>query len=165
MRREICWGLTFVLIILITLSGCDKSKQSLQSLSDRGSVMDLWRTYTHCYRSADLDEMRDDAQQLIQAANTFGSAEASSPPEHDIPAPSEPPTRFSVDPGAMAASCTLHTGQAAQKMGHLNVARDMFQLVVLRFPQSRYQYYAAQARLGLEHLNAASRATFTGLIA
>ncbi len=165
MRREIGWGLTFVLIILITFSGCDKSKQSLQSLSDRGSVMDLWRTYTHCYRSADLDEMRDDAQQLIQAANTFGSAEASSPSEHDIQAPTEPPTRFSVDPGAMAASCTLHTGQAAQKMGHLNVARDMFQLVVLRFPQSRYQYYAAQARLGLEHLNAASSATFTGLIA
>ena len=163
-ERYACW-LTLVLIILLPLSGCDKSRQSLQSQSDSGSVMDLWHTYNHCYRSADLDEMRDDAQQLIQAANTFGSAEASSPPEHDIPAPSEPPTRFSVDPGAMAASCTLHTGQAAQKMGHLNVARDMFQLVVLRFPQSRYQYYAAQARLGLEHLNAASRATFTGLIA
>ena len=151
MRREVCWEFTFVLIILITLSGCDTSKQSLQSLSDNGSVMDLWRTYTHCYRSADLDEMRDDAQQLIQAANTFDSAEASSPPEHGEPAPSGPPTRFSVDPGAMAASCTLHTGQAAQRMGHPNVAREMFQLVVVRFSQLRYQYYAAQARLGLEH--------------
>ena len=165
MRRKNPWWFILILTLLMPLSGCDTSRQSLQSLSDSGSVMDLWRTYTHCYRSADLDEMRDDAQQLIQAANTFGSAEASSLPEHDIPAPSEPPTRFSVDPGAMAASCTLHTGQAAQKMGHLNVARDMFQLVVLRFPQSRYQYYAAQARLGLEHLNPASRATFTGLIA
>src|SRR5580765_8555149 len=125
MRREICWGLTFVLIILITFSGCDKSKQSLQSLSDRGSVMDLWRTYTHCHRSADLDEMRDDAQQLIQAANMYDSAEDSSLPERDEPAPSGPTTRFSVDPGAMAASCTLHTGQAAQRMGHPNVARDV----------------------------------------
>lgn len=152
MRREIRWWLTFVLIILMPLSGCDTSRQALQPLSDGGSVMDLWRTYTHCYRSADLDEMRDDSQQLIQAANPFDSAEDSSPPERDELAPSGPTTRFSVDPGAMAASCTLHTGQAAQIMGHLNVAREMFQLVVLRFPQSRYQYYAAQARLGLEHL-------------
>ena len=165
MHREIRWWLTFVLIFLMPLSGCDTSRQSLRSLSDSGSVMDLWRTYTHCYRSADLNEMRDDAQQLLQATNTFGSAEASSPPERDEPAPSGPTTRFSVDPGAMAASCTLHTGQAAQKKGYLNVAREMFQLVVLRFPQSRYQYYAAQARLGLEHLTAASHATFTGLIA
>ena len=80
MRREIRWWLTFVLIILMPLSGCDTSRQSLQSLSDNGSVMDLWRTYTHCYRSGDLDEMRDDAQQLIHAANTFDSAEDSSPP-------------------------------------------------------------------------------------
>lgn len=165
MCREIRWWLTFVLIILMPLSGCDTSRQSLPSLSDRGSVMDLWHTYTHCYRSADLDEMRDDAQQLIQAVNTFDSAGDSSPPERDEPASSEPTPRFSVDPGAMAASCTLHTGQAAQKMGHLNVAREMFQLVVLRFPQSRYQYYAAQARRGLEHLHAASHTTFPGLIA
>jgi hypothetical protein len=149
----------------MSLSGCDTSRQSLQSLSDSGSVMDLWHTYAHCYRSADLDEMRDDAQQLSQAAKTFDSAEDSSLPERDGPAPSEPTTRFSVDPGAMAASCILHTGQAAQKMGHLNVAREMFQLIVLRFPQSRYRYYAAQAQLSLEHLNAESQATFTGLIA
>ena len=44
MCREIRWWLTFVLIILMTLSGCDKSRQSLQSLSDSGSVMDLWQT-------------------------------------------------------------------------------------------------------------------------
>jgi len=152
MYRETHWWLTFVLIILMTLSGCDKNRQPLQSQSDSSSVMDLWRTYTHCNRSADLDEMRNDAQQLIQAANRFDSAEDSSPLQHDEPAPSEPTTRFSVDPGTMAAACTLHTGQAAQKMGHLNIAREMFQLVVLRFHQSRYQYYTAQARLGLEHL-------------
>lgn len=151
MHREIRWWLTFMLIILMPLSGCDTSRQSLQSLSDSNSVMDLWHTYAHCHRSADLDEMRDDAQQLIQAANIFDSAEDSSLPERDEPAPSGPTTRFSVDPGAMAASCTLHTGQAAQRMGHPNVAREMFQLVVVRFSQLRYQYYAAQARLGLEH--------------
>jgi hypothetical protein len=119
--------------------------------------MELWNTYTHCYRSTDLDAMRDDAQRLSQAADTFSSAEGSSPSERDKPAPSEQSTRLSVDPVAMAASCTLHTGQAAQERGHLNVAREMFQLVVLHFPQSRYQYYTDRALLGLEYLNSMSR--------
>ena len=43
-------------------------------------------------------------------------------------------------------------------MGHLNVAREMFHLVIISFSQLRYQYYAAQARLGLEQLGAASPA-------
>jgi hypothetical protein len=147
----------FVLIILVHLSGCDTSRQSPQSLSDSGSVMELWNTYTHCYRSGDLDAMRDDAQRLGQAANTFNFAEYSSPPEHDELAPSGPSTRLSVDPAAMAVSCTLHTAQTAQERGHLNVAREMFQLIVLHFPQARYQYYTDQALLGLEYLNGASR--------
>jgi hypothetical protein len=58
----------------------------------------------------------------------------------------------------MAADCALHTGQAAQEMRRLNVAQEMFHMVIINFPQSRYQYYAAQARMGLEQLDAASRA-------
>ena len=119
--------------------------------------MNLWSTYTHCYRSADLEAMRDDVQQLSRAVITIDSSEDSSPTESNAPALSEPTTRLSVDPTAMAASCTLHAGQAAEKIGNLNVAREMFQLVVLRFPQSRYQYYTDQALLGLEHVDAASR--------
>ena len=153
MRRELGWGLTFVLIILVPLSGCNTSRQSLPT----SSVMHLWSTYTHCYRSADLEAMRDDVQQLSQAVNTIDSTEDSSPTESHASVPSEPTTRLSVDPTAMAASCTLHAGQTAEKIGNLSVAREMFQLVVLRFPQSGYQYYTDQALLGLEQLDAASR--------
>jgi hypothetical protein len=38
----------------------------------------------------------------------------------------------------------------------------MFHMIVINFPQPRYQYYTAQARLGLEHLDAASHAAFSG---
>jgi hypothetical protein len=48
-------------------------------------------------------------------------------------------------------------------MGRLNVAREMFHKIVVNFPQPRYQYYVAQARLGLEQLDAASRAAMSGL--
>jgi len=154
--REICGGLTFVLILLVPLSGCAMSKEGSRSQSDSSPLMDLWSTYSHCYGSADIDAIREDAQHLSQAANTFDSAAESSSPERDEPVPSRPTNRLSVDPAAMAVSCTLRAGQAAQAMGRLNVARDMFQMVVLCFPPSRYQYYRDHALQGLEQLDAAS---------
>jgi hypothetical protein len=153
LQRKIGWWLTFVLILLVPLSGCDTSRQGSQPLSDSSGLMDLWSTYTHCYGSADIDAIREDEQQLNQAANTFYSAEESNSPEIDKPVPSRPTSRLSVDPAAMAVSCTLHAGQAAQAMGRLNVARDMFQMIVLCFPRSRYQYYRDHALQGLEQLD------------
>jgi hypothetical protein len=164
MRREKRLWLTLVLALLMPLNGCDTSSQSSRSsLSDNGGFMDLWSTYTHCFRSEDLDAMRTDAQRLSLAVNTTDSAEAPIPTESNEPVPLGPIFRLSADPAAMAASCALRAGQAAQGMGHLNVAREMFHMIVRNFPQPHYQYYVAQARLGLEHLDAASRAALSGL--
>jgi hypothetical protein len=164
MRREKRWWLTLVLALLMPLSGCDTSRQlSRSSLSDNGRFMDLWSTYTHCYRSEDLDAMRTDVQRLNRAVHTIDSAEDPILPESNEPLPLGPTVRLSADPAAMTAACALRAGQVAQGMGHLNVAREMFHMIVKNFPQPRYQYYVAQARLGLEHVAAASRASLSGL--
>ena len=164
MRREKRWWLMAVLALLMPLSGCDSSRQSSRSsLYDNGRFMDLWSTYTHCYRSEDLDAMRTDAQRLSQALDTIDSAEGPIPPESNELVPLGPTVRLSADPAAMAAACALHAGQAAQGMGRPHVAREMFHMVITNFPQPRYRYYVAQARLGLEHLDAASPAALGGL--
>jgi hypothetical protein len=161
MRREKGWWFTLVLILLMPLVGCDTSNQSSRSRlfdNDNDRFMDLWSTYTHCFRSEDLDAMRADAQRLSLVENTTDSAEDPIHPESNEPVPPAPTIRLSADPAAMAAACALHTGQAAQEMRRLNVAQEMFHMVIINFPQSRYQYYVAQARLGLEQLDAAGRA-------
>jgi hypothetical protein len=161
MRREKRWWFTLVLILLMPLVGCDTSSQSSRSRlfdNDNDRFMDLWSTYTHCFRSEDLDAMRADAQRLSIVENTTDSAEDPIHPESNEPVPPAPTIRLSADPAAMAAACALHTGQAAQEMRRLNVAQEMFHMVIINFPQSRYQYYVAQARLGLEQLDAAGRA-------
>jgi hypothetical protein len=161
MRREKRWWFTLVLILLMPLVGCDTSSQSSRSRlfdNDNDRFMDLWSTYTHCFRSEDLDAMRADAQRLSLVENTTDSAEDPIHPESNEPVPPAPTIRLSADPAAMAAACALHTGQAAQEMRRLNVAQEMFHMVIINFPQSRYQYYVAQARLGLEQLDAAGRA-------
>jgi hypothetical protein len=107
--------------------------------------------------------MRVDAQRLTRAINTIDSAAGPIPLESDEMAHLGPTVRLSADPAAMAAACALRAGKAAQEMRRLNVAREMFHMVIIHFPQPRYQYYAAQARLGLEHLDATRRATLNGL--
>jgi hypothetical protein len=163
MRQENRRQLVLVLILLIALSGCDTSRQSPQSsLSDSGLFMDLWGTYTHCFRSEDLDAMREDAQRLIRVVHTIGLTEDLIPHESSEPIPG-PTIRLSVDPAAMAADCALRAGQAAREMGRLYVAREMFHTIIIHFPQPRYQYYATQARLGLEHLDAMGHAALSNL--
>jgi hypothetical protein len=108
--------------------------------------------------------MRTDAQRLSQAVHTIDSAEDPILPESNEPLPLGPIVRLSADPAAMTAACALRAGQVAKRMGHLNVAREMFHMIVKNFPQPRYQYYVAQARLGLEQLDPASRAALSDLI-
>ena len=157
MRQEHRWQLVLVLNLLIALGGCDTSRHSTRSsLSDNGRFMDLWRTYTHCLRSEDLEEMRTDTHRLIRAIHRNDTFEG--------PIPLAPTVRLSADPAAMAAACALHTGQTAQVMGRLYVAREMFHMVVRSFPQPRYQYFVTQARLGLEQLDAVNRAALSSRI-
>jgi hypothetical protein len=122
----------------------------------------MWGIYTHCSQSEDLDAMRVDAQRLSLAVDVLDPAADPIPPESEEPVPMGPTGRLAVDPAEMAAACALRAGQVAQGMGRLYLAREMFQMIVTNFPQPRYRYYAAQAREGLERLDAMSRSTFTG---
>ena len=159
MRQENLLQLVLGLTLLITLNGCDTGRQPTpSSLSDNGPFMALWSTYTSCLRSEDLDAKRADAQRLIRAVHTIGSAEDPISLESHEPFHAGPSIRLSIDPGEMAAACALHAGQVAGEMGRLYMAREMFRMVIIHFPQPRYQYYAAQARRGLEHLETISRA-------
>jgi hypothetical protein len=149
MRQRNRWSLILVLILPMAISGCDTSRPSSNpSLTDNGRFMDMWGIYTHCSQSEDLDAMRVDAQRLSLAADPI-------PRESEELAPMEPSVRLSADPAAMAAACALRAGQVVQGMGRLSFARQMFQMIVTNFPQPRYRYYVAQAREGLESLDAA----------
>src|SRR5437879_2508136 len=114
MHRETGWWFTIVLTFLILLSGCGTSSQSSRSsLFDNGRFMDLWSTYTHCHRSQNLDAMRADAERLSRTVHTIDSAEGPILPEQHEPVHLGPTFRLSADPTAIAAACSITTGQAA----------------------------------------------------
>ena len=156
MRQRNRWWLTLVLILPMSISGCGTSRQSITpALTDNGRFMDLWVIYSRCSHSEDPDAMRVDAQRLSLAVEVMDPAADPIPPESEEPAPMEPSARLSADPAAMAAACGLRAGQVAQGMGRASFAREMFQIIITDFPHPRYRYYVAQAREGLERLDAA----------
>ncbi len=161
MRQRDRWWLTLVLILPMAIGGCDTIRPpSKPSVTDNGRFMEMWGVYTHCSQSEDLDAMRVDAQRLSLAADAMGSVAESNPNENEELVPLGPSTRLSVDPAEMAASCALRAGHVAHDMGRLYFAREMYQMIVTNFPQRRYGYYTAQAREGLQRLDAARSGWF-----
>ena len=137
--------------VLVVLGACQTTQQAgKSSATENTAFMRLWTTYSECRSTADLDAMRAAARQLRQAATTPKSNNGFVLP---LPKPiarlvSTPPTRLAVDPKAMAAACTLYTGNAALDAGRNDVAVEMFWSVIDGHPQAEYAYYVEQARLG-----------------
>lgn len=140
---------------MVTVGGC----QSLQPFADTAvlgneSFGHLWRVYSHCRSSADPDEMRQD---LLQLSGAVGSMSETMNTPSFLPQGlqrliEEPPSRLSVDPPAMAISCAVHAGQAAQADGRTHMAEELFGFVLSKDREPQYTYYVGQARLGLAQM-------------
>jgi hypothetical protein len=86
----------------------------------------LWRLYTHCQTSPEVDSVVLDAVYLSKAAPTtavslpklFESLEPFVPPS---------PVRVASDPKAMAAAWTLRAAQLARRAGRPDLAIALYQ--------------------------------------
>lgn len=138
--------------LLLALGACQSTGfgGGTVPLDDR-TFMELWRTYSHCRVSEDPDEMRNDARRLDQAARVMARRKEffNALPETLRDLIEGSPSRFAVDPGAMAAACVLYAAQAAQTAGRYEEAVELFRSVSALFAKPGYAYYAAQAERGL----------------
>lgn len=95
--------------------------------------------------------MREDMHHLNQALHRMN--EAKNKPSFLPPSIQrlieEPPSRLAVDPGAMVMACALRAGQAAQAEGRIEMAAEIFRVVLSKDREHLYTYYVAQAKLGL----------------
>ena len=143
-----------VVSILVSVAGFQTGQPVQAAAIDNGRFMSLWRTYSHCQATTDIDQLRENAVTLTNAANRSLSQEA-----FVLPLPgkleklvSTPAARLAVDVKAMAAACSLRAGSAAVEAGKLDVAKDLLQTVLSYQPQSEYAYYALQAKALLSEL-------------
>lgn len=118
---------------------------------DNGHFMDLWKTYSQCQTTNDLQTLQDESTQLSHAAYSDRAASG-----FVLPLPEKierlvvrPQTRLAVDLKAMALACTLRAGQIAQQVGRNDVAQEMYKSILASEGDATYAYYRAQAKAGL----------------
>lgn len=152
--------------MLILITGCQSTPLLGWSERDQGtvSVMALWKTYEHCRATGNADAKQSDARDLASAARQANVIEPS-----PIPLPAllqrhvhETAPRYSVDPQALSASCSLEAGNAALRVGHHADAADLFQFVLATYPEAEYEYYTRQARRGLQQIETRRMVSATG---
>jgi hypothetical protein len=145
----------FAVLIVSSLlaAGCQGFQSSGQTSAPRSpSVMSMWDLYRHCQSSGDVESVLTAAKQLQQSADT-----------HVGPAPEVPktldrfvtkqPVRTTVDPKALAASCTLQAARTSLSAGRGQEAEQLLHAVVSSYPESEYTFYVAQAKVWIEELH------------
>ena len=142
-----------LLTVGMLLAGCQLFDPSTRAVAPRSpSVMSMWELYRHCQSSGDVETVLSAAKQLQQSADT-----------HVVPAPDVPksldrfvtkqPVRTTVDPKALAASCTLQAARTSLSAGREQEAEQLLYAVVLSYPESDYTFYVAQAKVWIEELH------------
>ena len=140
--------------ILVSMALLQTGQVVQAATIENGSFMSLWNTYSHCQATTDLDQLRENALTLANAADRSLTQEG-----FVLPLPdkleqfvSTPAARFAVDVKAMAAACSLRAGSAAVEAGKLSLAKDLLQTVLSYQPHSEYAYYTLQAKALLSKL-------------
>ena len=140
--------------ILVSVAGLLTGQPVQASAIDNGSFMSLWTTYSQCQATTDLNQLREAASTLTDAANRSLTQES-----FVLPLPgkleqfvSAPAARIAVDVKAMAAACSLRAGSAAVVAGKIDIAKDLLKTVLSYQPQSEYTYYTIQAQALLSEL-------------
>ena len=140
--------------ILVSMAWFQTGQVVQAATIENGSFMSLWNTYSHCQATTDLDQLRENALTLANAADRSLTQEG-----FVLPLPdrleqfvSSPAARFAVDVKAMAAACSLRAGSAAVEAGKLSLAKDLLQTVLSYQPHSEYAYYTLQAKALLSKL-------------
>jgi hypothetical protein len=115
------------------------------------SVMSLWELYQDCQKSHDVEAALSTAKRLRQ------SADLQVGPVSDVPGALEgfverQPVRTTVDPKAMAASCTLQAARASLDAGRNQEAEQLLSAVVHTYPESEYAFYVRQAKIWMKDL-------------
>ena len=141
-----------LILLSILLAGCQFFQSAPTAAPRATSVMSMWELYRHCQSSGDVETVLSAAKQLQQSADT-----------HEVPAPDVPktldrfvtrqPVRTTVDPKALAASCTLQAARTSLSAGRGHEAEQLLYAVVLSYPESDYTFYVAQAKVWIEELH------------
>jgi len=133
--------------VICLVSGCQTSPTKATGIDNPG-FMSLWGTYTQCRSTSDVGEAQSSMTTLSGAAQISHQADG-----FVLPLPQNleryvttPANRLAVDVRAMAADCSLHTGQVALGLGLVDVAKEALTgVIALHDKTDSKNYYVEKA--------------------
>ncbi|HEX2056691.1 MAG TPA: hypothetical protein VHF07_09365 [Nitrospiraceae bacterium] len=146
MNRSVVLGIFPLLAACTFSSGSTRESEPAQQ-----SVMSLWELYRDCRGSRDVETALSAARQLRQSASLHVV------PTTDLPAGldgfvTKQPVRTTVDPKAMAASCTLQAARASIDAGRHAEAQQLLYAVMRNYPEAEYAFYVERAKMWMRDL-------------
>lgn len=144
-----------ITLLSFVLAGCQAFSKPDEHVSSPPSVMSLWDLYRDCQKSGDVEDALSAAQRLRQSADTHVLPTADLPGGLDRLVRKQP-VRTTVDPKAMAASCTLQAARASLDAGRHKEAEQLLHSLVYSYPEMEYAFYVEQAKLWMRELPQAS---------
>lgn len=150
-NRERKVSLSTILAMTLFVVGCQSTPTATPVRYDNVRFMELWNMYTHCLSSEQIHAAVPDSTKLyeVNLIQTQRSNLKTFLPIQINNMVDQPSPRLAVDVHAMAASCSLHTGDLALSVGEHELARDQFRQILNSHTQSDSPYYAAQAQARL----------------
>jgi hypothetical protein len=144
-----------ITLLSFVLAGCQAFSKPDEHVTSPPSVMSLWDSYRDCQKSGDVEDALSAAQRLRQSADTHVLPTADLPGGLDRLVRKQP-VRTTVDPKAMAASCTLQAARASLDAGRHKEAEQLLHSLVHSYPEMEYAFYVEQAKLWMRELPQAS---------
>ena len=145
-------GRAYLVAMVLVGVGCQHGTAA-RPASHEASFTELWETYRHCQKSEDPYEMKVDVLHLDQTVQKLAEDnKAPLIPDELEQLVLDRPTRFAVDPKAMAASCALLAGYQARVAGEPRLAAEMFSHILSNYSAQRYRYYVVQAYHALKDI-------------
>lgn len=111
----------------------------------------IWNAYNRCMDGSDINHMRSNLQVLASAPKPISLDDSPIPvPTFLKKLSSARRSRLAVDPGAMAASCSIHLAEVAQLSSDWPTALRTFQSILKDYPEPQYAFYVTKANQAIE---------------
>ncbi len=148
--------LTGIFALSFSLVGCQsfQPKNPGELALKNDAFIDLWDEYNQCVIGSNAADMLQSLQILHSAPSPISLEDSPIPiPKFLKEWTSARNSRLSVDPRAMAASCSIHIAEAARQSSDWHTALSTLQAIIKNYPEPQYAFYVSKASRAIEQFS------------
>ena len=145
-----------MVLLSLSIMGCQsfQPKNPGELALQNDAFISLWDEYNHCVVGSNTAAMQESLKVLLSAPSPISLEDSPIPiPDFLKGLTSSRNSRLSVDPRAMAASCSMHLAESASQSSDWHTALSTLQSIVNNYPEPQYDFYVSKATQAIEQFS------------